>query len=109
MHCLFRSSIKLPGRKGTTGSTATGTAHILQAEELIIQRLSSDVQGSAQKYKKISARVFVSFYKYSEVTIANIKDALLNMSNRTLVTTCNVIFWLETKVHPVSFSVRSQI
>ena len=54
--------------------------NILQAKELIVQRLSSDVQGSAQKYKRIGAREFVSF-KYSEVTDANIKDACIQIEH----------------------------
>lgn len=44
-------------------------------DEIIVQRMSSDVSGKAQKYSRIGPREFVPFDKYSEVTLENIIDA----------------------------------
>ena len=54
-----------------TGGTLT---NILQTEEVVVQRLSSEVSGKAQKYSRIGARDFVPF-TFSEVTLDNIKKA----------------------------------
>ena len=48
-----------------TGGTLT---NILQTEEVVVQRLSSEVSGKAQKYSRIGARDFVPF-TFSEVTL----------------------------------------
>lgn len=50
---------------------------ILEEECIVVQRLSADVSGKAQKYTRIGAREFVSF-EYDEVTVDNIKLACLN-------------------------------
>jgi hypothetical protein len=42
--------------------------------ELVVQRLSSDVQGKAQKYARVGPREFVSF-PHEAVTIKNLKEA----------------------------------
>ena len=47
---------------------------ILQKEEIVIQRLSPEVSGKAQKYSRIGAREFVPF-EYDEVTLDNINNA----------------------------------
>ena len=47
---------------------------ILQKEEIVIQRLSPEVSGKAQKYSRIGAREFVPF-EYEEVTLHHIKNA----------------------------------
>ena len=47
---------------------------ILQKEEIVIQRLSTEVTGKAQKYSRIGPREFVP-YGYDEMTLNNIKDA----------------------------------
>ena len=47
---------------------------ILQKEEIIIQRLSVEVSGKAQKYSRVGPREFVPF-DYDEVTLENIKNA----------------------------------
>ena len=43
-------------------------------DTLVVQRLSAEVSGKAQKYSRIGAREFVS-YDYEEFTIANIRRA----------------------------------
>ena len=47
---------------------------ILRKEELVVQRLSSDVSGKQQKYSRVGPREFVA-YEYDEVTADNIKAA----------------------------------
>ena len=49
---------------------------ILKKEETIVQRLSADVSGKAQKYSRIGPREFVP-YEYDEVSISNIKEACI--------------------------------
>ena len=44
---------------------------ILTREEIVVQRLSSDVSGKAQKYSCLGPREFVP-YKYEEVTLETI-------------------------------------
>ena len=48
----------------------------LQSDELIVQRLSSSVEGKAQKYSRIGPREFIP-YKKSDITLEGIKDACL--------------------------------
>ena len=48
------------------------SSDILKKEEIIIQRLSAEVSGKAQKYSRIGPREFVP-YEYDEVSIENIK------------------------------------
>ena len=49
---------------------------MLQLDELIVQRLSSAVEGKAQKYSRIGPREFIP-YKKSDLTLEGIKDACL--------------------------------
>lgn len=44
-------------------------------ETIVVQRLSAEVSGKAQKYSRVGAREFVSFEEFGELTIQNIKDA----------------------------------
>ncbi len=50
---------------------------ILEEECIVVQRLSAEASGKAQKYTRIGAREFVPF-EYDEVTVDNIKCACLN-------------------------------
>ena len=45
-----------------------------EEDALVVQRLSAEVSGKAQKYSRIGAREFVS-YEYEEFTIENIRRA----------------------------------
>ncbi len=58
----------------TTIKSNSGNATILKKGELVVQRLSSDVQGKAQKYVRVGPREFVSF-PHEAVTIKNLKEA----------------------------------
>ena len=46
-------------------------------ETIVVQQLSAEVSGKAQKYSRIGAREFVSFEEFGELTIQNIKDACM--------------------------------
>ena len=52
----------------------SGNANILKKGEIIVQRLSSEVQGKVQKYARVGPREFVSF-PYEDITFKNLKDA----------------------------------
>ena len=45
-----------------------------KTDELVVQQLSAEVSGKAQKYLRVGPREFVPF-KFDEVTIDNIKKA----------------------------------
>ena len=57
-----------------TGKRKAPSHDILQKEEIVIQRLTPEVSGKAQKYSCIGARKFVPF-ENEEVTSHNIKNA----------------------------------
>lgn len=44
-------------------------------DEIIIQRMTSEVSSKQQKYNRIGAREYVPFEEYEELSIINIKDA----------------------------------
>jgi hypothetical protein len=55
-------------------SKLTPSNDILKKEEVVIQRLSSEVSGKAQKCSRVGPREFVP-YEYEEMSLKNIKDA----------------------------------
>ena len=65
------------------GNKAVGKncQNILDAGELVIQRLSEEVTGKVQKYARMGARQFVP-YNYGELTIENIKEACISHFGR---------------------------
>ena len=65
-------SNKRTGKK--TNKPNSGNATILKKGELVVQRLSSDVHGTAQKYAIVGPREFVSF-PHEAVPIKNLKEA----------------------------------
>lgn len=65
-------SNKRTGKK--TNKPNNGNASILKTGIITVQRLSSDVQGKAQKYARMGPRDFVPF-PYETVTIKNLKEA----------------------------------
>ncbi len=44
---------------------------------IVVQRLSAEVTGKAQKYSRVGAREFVSFEEFGELTIQITKDACM--------------------------------
>lgn len=53
---------------------SSGNANIVKKGEITVQRLSSEVQGKAQKYVRIGPREFVSF-PHDNLSLTNLKDA----------------------------------
>ena len=62
------------GEKGRGKKKDTAFPWSQENDALIIQLLSAEVSGKAQKYPKIGAREFVP-YEYEELTIENIRKA----------------------------------
>ncbi|ESO85514.1 hypothetical protein LOTGIDRAFT_155001 [Lottia gigantea] len=62
----FKSKVKNKSKKNEDKSNIK--------ENIIVQRLSAEVSGKAQKYTRVGAREFVPFI-YDEITIQNIKNA----------------------------------
>ena len=60
--------------KGKGKKKDTISAFNDENDTLVVQRLSAEVSGKAQKYSRIGAREFVS-YEYEEFTIENIRTA----------------------------------
>ena len=54
-----------------TGKHKAPSQDIKQKEEIVIQRLSTEVSGKAQKYSRIGPQEFIPF-DYEEVTLNNI-------------------------------------
>ena len=68
-------NFKTAMKEKRTGKKGGGSSNSIPAkEEVVIQRLSAEVSGKAQKYSRIGPREFVP-YEYEEVTLANIKSA----------------------------------
>eukprot|EP00794_Sanderia_malayensis_P017134 gene17134-18852_t len=65
----YKNSMK---EKRTGNNNKVGD--ILKKEEVVVQRLSAEVTGKAQKYSRIGPREFVRF-EFDEVTTENIKSA----------------------------------
>ena len=60
-------------------------------ETIVVQRLSAEVTGKAQKYSRVGAREFVSFEEFGELTIQNIKDACMKHFRINDGMTCDVL------------------
>ncbi|KAJ7390270.1 hypothetical protein OS493_026145 [Desmophyllum pertusum] len=59
-------------------------------DTLVVQRLSTEMSGKAQKYSRIGAREFVS-YEYEEFTIENIRNACQKHFSVDETMTCDVV------------------
>lgn len=46
-------------------------------ETIVVQRLSAEVSGKAQKYSRSRAREFVPFDEFNEISIENIKKTCM--------------------------------
>ena len=73
---VFRDKMKNKRKKaGPTGNNKVVSAYdlIWRKGELMVQRLSAEVSGKAQKYSRIGARKFVAYD--DDVSISGIKAA----------------------------------
>ena len=50
---------------------------IPDSDTIVIQQLSAEVSGKAQKYARVGAREFVPFHEYGEFSVQNIKSACM--------------------------------
>ena len=71
----FKNEMKAKRRKtGDGGAKKNEKGNILERQELVVQRLSSEVSGEAQKYTRVRPREFVQ-YDEEELSIEGIKAA----------------------------------
>ena len=78
------------GRKGRGKKKDMAVSWSQENDTLIIQRLSAEVSGKAQKYSRIGAREFVP-YEYEELTIENIRKACQKHFAVDGTMTCDVV------------------
>ena len=58
----FKNEMKAKRRKtGDSGAKKNEKGNILERQELVVQRLSSEVSGKAQKYTRVGPREFVPY------------------------------------------------
>ena len=71
----FKNEMKAKRCKtGDGGAKKNEKGNILERQELVVQRLSSEVSGKAQKYTRVGPREFVQFDE-EELSIEGIKAA----------------------------------
>ena len=64
---------KMKAKRTTRGKKQGGSGGETVKEEIVVQRMSSEVSGKAQKYCRIGPREFVPFQEYEEeLTLENI-------------------------------------
>ena len=79
----FRKKVKAK-RTGKNENGASGAgANILQSGEMVVQRLSAEVSGKAQKYTRVGAREFVP-YTFPDITLENIKVSCIKRFQSSL-------------------------
>ena len=86
----FKEKMKERRMEKTKGKKKDGKNSALNDNFITVQRLSAEVSGKAQKYSRISARVFVPF-EFGELTIDNIKIACLSHFAVDPSMTCDVV------------------
>lgn len=70
----FQAKMKEKRCENKATKSTKGKSQESETEELIVQRLSAEVHGKAQKYTRVSPREFVDFSD-QEMTIEKIKNA----------------------------------
>ena len=76
---------KIAMKEKRTGNGNNGKINdILKKEEIVVQSLSAEVSGKAQKYSRMGPREFVRF-EFEEVTSENIKSACCSHFSPTLI------------------------
>ena len=77
-------------RQGKKGKKDSGKS-AKDLETIVIQRLSAEVSGKAQKYSRIGAREFVSFEEFDEISVINIKKACMKHYGMLETMSCDVL------------------
>ncbi|XP_014661787.1 PREDICTED: uncharacterized protein LOC106804906 [Priapulus caudatus] len=72
----FKKEINAKRMKKKTGKEKP-TRETPDDDTIVVQRLSAEVSGKAQKYARVGAREFVAFNEYEEFTVDNIKSACI--------------------------------
>ena len=77
-------------RQGKKGKKDSGKS-AKDLETIVVQRLSAEVSGKAQKYSRIGAREFVSFEEFDEISVINIKKACMKHYGMSETMSCDVL------------------
>ena len=89
-------------KTGDGGGKKNEKGNILERQELVVQRLSAEVSGKAQKYTRVGPREFVQ-YDEEELSIEGIKAACENTFHlHWNVKDCHAMFWPVSRGHPVT-------
>lgn len=64
---------------------------IPDSDTIVIQQLSAEVSGKAQKYARVGAREFVPFHEYGEFSVQNIKSACMKHFDVSQAMCCDVL------------------
>ena len=87
----FKNEMKAKRRKTGDGcAKKNDKGNILERQELVVQRLSSEVSGKAQKYTRVGSREFVQ-YDEEELSIEGIKAACEKHFKFTLIGTQRIV------------------
>ena len=88
----FKNEMKAKRRKtGDGGGKKNEKRNILERQELVVQRLSAEVSGKAQKYTRVGPREFVQFDE-EELSIEGIKATVAQKchGNFNLITAISI-------------------
>ena len=85
----FKNKMKEKRCKNTTKKDS-GTS-LKDLETIVVQRLSAEVSGKAQKYSRSGAREFVPFDEFNEISIENIKKACMKHYGMPDTMCCDVL------------------
>ena len=77
-------------RQGKKGKKDSGKS-AKDLETIVVQRLSAEVSGKAQKYSRIGAREFVPFEQFDEISVCNIKKACMKHYGMPETMSCDVL------------------
>ena len=71
----FKTNMK---EKRLKGNKKEKSRAVPDTDSIVVQSLSAEVSGKAQKYTRVGAREFVDYREYEEFTISNIKHACIS-------------------------------
>ena len=77
-------------RQGKKGKKDSGKS-AKDLETIVVQRLSAEVSGKAQKYSRVGAREFVPFEQFDEISVCNIKKACMKHYGMPETMSCDVL------------------
>ena len=101
---MFKNEMKAKRCKtGDGGAKKNEKGNIPERPELVVQRLSSEVSGKAEKYTRVGPRKFVQ-YDEEELSIVGIKAPSVRNISRPHWNTkdSSVMFWPVSRGHLVT-------